>query len=323
MVIFYYLIKTGLLDLNKVMLLFQRPEVTIGLLLVMLIPVAGFNVLRWQLLLRTLEFRVPFRRVYAISSISLFFATFLPGTVASDPLKMLYLVRQSPGASKSKLGASLIVDRVMGLSGMLFLPIVAWLIRPELFSSPAMQSLLFMVLALSIGVAGFLGWVVLHIPEHRDPFIKLCRALPLSNFTLKVYRAFKSYQGHYKVFLLAFVYSLLLHLSMIFIYLVLTLGLVTDVFSSVALLMIVPLGELAVALPVAPVGIGVGHAAFESLYSIAQIPSGANVFNLYTVLRIISSLSGGFVYFFYRSRGEGRKMLEDLSEVSEMEKILH
>ena len=64
----------------------------------------------------------------------------------------------------------------------------------------------------------------------------------------------------------------------------------------------VPVGILATMLPVAPVGLGVGHVAFLTLLKLAGSREGANLFSLYTAVVILLSLSGGLLYLANRSK---------------------
>jgi hypothetical protein len=62
-----------------------------------------------------------------------------------------------------------------------------------------------------------------------------------------------------------------------------------------------PLGLLATAIPLAPAGVGTGHAAFGWLFMLLGYKSGANVFSLMVVYQILWSFIGGLVYLRFRS----------------------
>ena len=57
-------------------------------------------------------------------------------------------------------------------------------------------------------------------------------------------------------------------------------------------LVLIPLGLIATALPISPAGLGIGHAAFESLYNVFERSGGANVFNLFILIQIFVFLFG-------------------------------
>ena len=62
---------------------------------------------------------------------------------------------------------------------------------------------------------------------------------------------------------------------------------------------IMPIGLITIALPVAPGGIGIGHAAFESLYQLVGLSGGADVFNLYIIVQLAVYMLGGIPYLLH------------------------
>jgi hypothetical protein len=64
---------------------------------------------------------------------------------------------------------------------------------------------------------------------------------------------------------------------------------------------LMPIGLITVAIPIAPGGIGIGHVAFESLYQLAGLSGGADIFNLFIIVQLGVFLLGGIPYFLYSS----------------------
>ena len=64
---------------------------------------------------------------------------------------------------------------------------------------------------------------------------------------------------------------------------------------------LMPIGLITVAIPVAPGGIGIGHIAFESLYQLAGLSGGADIFNLFVIVQLGVFMLGGIPYFLYSS----------------------
>jgi hypothetical protein len=58
----------------------------------------------------------------------------------------------------------------------------------------------------------------------------------------------------------------------------------------------IPAGLIAVAIPIAPAGLGVGHLAFDSLFRYAGIAGGASFFNLFFICNITVNLMGFIPY---------------------------
>jgi hypothetical protein len=57
-----------------------------------------------------------------------------------------------------------------------------------------------------------------------------------------------------------------------------------------------PLGLMALALPVAPSGLGVGHAIFQKLFEFSGIENGASLFNIYFIVTLSVNLLGVIPY---------------------------
>ena len=64
---------------------------------------------------------------------------------------------------------------------------------------------------------------------------------------------------------------------------------------------LMPIGLITIAIPISPGGIGIGHVAFESLYSLAGYSGGADIFNLFVIIQLSIFLLGGIPYFFYNN----------------------
>jgi hypothetical protein len=58
----------------------------------------------------------------------------------------------------------------------------------------------------------------------------------------------------------------------------------------------IPIGLMTLALPVAPSGLGVGHAIFQKLFEFSGIDNGASLFNLYFFVSLIVNLFGVIPY---------------------------
>jgi hypothetical protein len=63
--------------------------------------------------------------------------------------------------------------------------------------------------------------------------------------------------------------------------------------------LLVPMGLLTTAIPIAPAGLGVGHVAFAALFSLAGSEHGAEIFTMYVTIQIVINLTG--VFFYLRS----------------------
>ena len=97
----------------------------------------GFNVLKWQYLLRTLDLHIPFPSLYRYNLVGLFFALLPLSMVGGDIARGWDLARHTEGRA-AEVAVSVLVDRLVGLAGFLLASVlglaaaVLVLGRPEL-----------------------------------------------------------------------------------------------------------------------------------------------------------------------------------------------
>jgi uncharacterized protein (TIRG00374 family) len=78
----------------------------------------GFNVLKWQYLLRTLGVRVPYLALYRYNLVGLFFANLPLSMVGGDIARGWDLARHTEGQAAA-VAVSVLVDRLVGLAAFL------------------------------------------------------------------------------------------------------------------------------------------------------------------------------------------------------------
>lgn len=91
--------------------------------------------LKWNLILRTMEIKVPYRRLVRYYLIATFFNNFLPSAIGGDTSKVYYLGRQE---GYFRVGASVFMDRFLGFFSMSTLAAcLSWSLH---ISSPAFNT---------------------------------------------------------------------------------------------------------------------------------------------------------------------------------------
>ena len=63
-------------------------------------------------------------------------------------------------------------------------------------------------------------------------------------------------------------------------------------------------------IPIAPAGLGVGHAAFHTLFGYFGIKDGASLFNIYFIFVIMTNLTGIIPYLLIDRKKEPLKNLK-------------
>jgi glycosyltransferase 2 family protein len=295
-----FLIFTDRLNFDRLFLFKDTPLLLLSIflgLLVFIIPAAAF---RWWLLLRASGNRLSFYHAYSLTWIGNFFNITLPGAVTGDLIKGYYIVKVGEGEGKTAPLMTLLIDRVIGLFGLIIMAFVALIFNWQLiFANPRMQPLALFIIILFVIILFFYTLILFPFRKGHDPFIKLIDFLPKSGFFLKIYTSFKNYQYHWKTLAGTLLISIAIQClcALLFFQIGRMIG-ITEI-NLMTQMFIMPIGLMTMAIPLAPGGIGVGHVAFETLYLLMGVQGGADVFNLYFVIQFAVYLMGGIVYFMH------------------------
>jgi len=297
-----FLVQSGRLNFSRLLLLLDSPKILFTLLFVLLVFSIPLTAFRWWLLLRAIQIKLPLRRAYSLTWIGNFFNTTLPGAVTGDLVKGYYIVKLDSSEGKTKALMTLIIDRATGLFGLIVMAFFALIFNWGLiFSQPKLQPLALFIIALFFGIAVFYTIILFPFAEGRDPFIRLFNKLPKSEIFLKVYNIFKLYQHHWRTLALTLGISIIVHTLSAFLFFLVARRLGMEQINLPTQMFIMPIGLITTAIPIAPGGIGIGHAVFETLYLLIGISGGADIFNLFIVIQLAVYLLGGIVYFAYNS----------------------
>jgi uncharacterized protein (TIRG00374 family) len=229
---------------------------------------AFLGALRWQWLLEAQGIRLNFWRTCELTFVGNFFNIALPGAVSGDVIKAFYVGREVQGQRARAFG-SILFDRVAGLSVLMLISAMALpfgLASPSISSSSGLLSTIkpFIVIA-GGGFICFYAYLFL-VRESFDPILMLLRklhgAMPKVEAVTRIYQSIRHYHHHrltvVRVFLLSLFIQILVGLAIIS----LAHALGENSISPAGVYMLFPLGLLVTAIPVAPAGVGTGHAVW-------------------------------------------------------------
>jgi glycosyltransferase 2 family protein len=292
-----WLLGSGKLDFKLLLALKDHP---FSVALAVMICVINFYLISWRwrniLSARTTNI-IPLNGMLKVTWIGQFFSSVLPGSVSGDLIKMLYVQSFDEKFSKKFIFASILIDRVMGLSGLILLVGLSSLF----FSSHILREapLMAPLLKFNFGLAGIvilslLGFFFLHT-KIRLLFVGLGK-LFLPQFWQKIMALWDDLTAIRSRILNAVIVSILVQLSGVVIFWSLISPHVSGKMDFIQALAFIPLGLMTLALPVAPSGLGVGHAIFQKLFEFSGIANGASLFNLYFVVTLCVNLIGVIPY---------------------------
>ena len=223
--------------------------------------------------------------------IGVFFNACLPGSTGGDLVKIYYATEGNRGR-RTEVATIILLDRATGMFALMIWPLLAALFFPRLVASlPVLRALL--LGAGAIAAAMLVGWSVATSPRVRENAL-LARALqrlPLGSYVQRVFDTVYAFRDNGASVLAAVGLSLLAH----------TLSVGVTLLAARAtnpggvaweMALLIPLGHLANTLPLTPGGLGVGEAAFNSLFAMAGLTGGAEALLGWRILTILIGLIG-------------------------------
>ncbi len=300
-VILYVLARRGEVTLAQLEEALSHWTIAVAVVLLTALSYYG-QAVRWVLLLRSRSIRLNHLEAFRYLMMGKFFNLAVPGYFSEDVVRGLYLIRSGGSASRSKVVFSLVVDRLAGIVSLLLICTAGLLMRPAVLADRRLAVMLGISLA---GIAGTYGAVLFVRLRPQTPALVLRGAalLRLHVAVDKLYAEARFYSTRLRLQAVVLAISLFNQLLMIWGYALFGQTLNMASVRAADYLTFVPLGVLATMIPIAPVGLGVGHVAFLTLLKLAGSREGANLFSLYTAVVILLSLLGGPLYLVHRDKG--------------------
>lgn len=294
-----YMVYSGRLDLAVVRGGFSQWHVVL-LSLVLVIAGVLFSFVRWRYLLEGQGIVFPYSHVARYGLIGCFFNTTMPGAVSGDLIKAWYVVRENKKFERTPVFASILLDRVFGVFGLVSVATIALVLGwPVIWAIPKMRGVATIVMLLAFGMAVFFLYIMLSV---WGPFAKLrslmggLEAYGPGRVLLKGYDAWMTYQKSPGILCKALLLSMATHVCAISAVISCAHALGVQSISYFNFFLLVPLGLLTTAVPVAPAGLGVGQVAFGSLFSLAGSDHGPEIFTLFVTFQILVNLTGVIFY---------------------------
>lgn len=306
----YWLVDSGKLDfgiLKEVLNYPERLAISMSLVIVNLFIVTY----RWKSILEfKTEGKLPFLKIAKFNWIGLFFNAVLPGSVSGDIVKVFYVKALDKNLSKRFLLASVVIDRVIGLFGLIFL-----LGFFSLYNYSDLASLsknvktlidinLLLLALVSLGVLALFYFQ--NLPHRFLKFFSFHSII--KNIALGLLTLWDNLCGMRKKLIGLISLSIVVQGIAVILFWVVASPFAGPHFEIQYAFSFIPLGFIAIAIPIAPSGLGVGHAVFHQLFSYFHVDNGASLFNIYFFLNLIGNVMGVVPYLFVK---KGKNSFED------------
>jgi glycosyltransferase 2 family protein len=249
---------------------------------------------RWGLLLAAQGVSVPARRLTESFLVATFFNNFLPSNIGGDVVR----IADTAAASRSRTlaAAVVIVDRVIGLLGLVLLAAVAATTAPWTDGGPLPSWVLWL---------GFAAGIAVSLPPFLAPDLTVKLLSPLRRIHQEwisarlqqltgVLNRFRQAPG---ALIGCFAGAVLVQALLVAFYAAVARGIGIPI-SAWHMAVIVPVSFLAQLMPISVNGFGVREAVFSYYFSQVGVPSegGLIVSLLGAALVMLFSLSGAFAY---------------------------
>ena len=316
----WWMVASGKLSWEPLAVFLRRPDAIFASVMIWVVGPLFLGTLRWWLLIQGAGLQCRYFYAMKLQTIGYFFNTAMPGAVGGDIVKAIYIVKSQGGAeAKTPAMVTVVLDRIVGLIGLFLMSVVtASFSYQQLSQNPVIVQLmtgLGIVVVLSIV---FLTMVFIPYKNRPDPIAKIL-AYRMPGFTIlsRIYAALRTYRERPWIILGTIALSVVL--QVVFLWYLGFIGRILygdEAFDPSLLAPIFPFGILATAIPLAPGGMGVGHAVFERLFALVGLPGGANVFNAYALSQLVLNLLGFIPYLALKKQGP--KAGFDRSQVEDM-----
>jgi uncharacterized membrane protein YbhN (UPF0104 family) len=246
----------------------------------------------------------------------MFFNTFMPGAVGGDPFKIYYVAERAPAGKKVEAGTTVFLDRVVGLVTLFGIVFVSVLLQPLLGHGDDVFREVLSRLGGRLGplvrplgavlAAGALPVLALLLPSvRRTPAVSRLLERILAAGGARVLGTLVHATRRRGALFAAFLASCFSHASTILAFFVVghALG---DRLDLARYFLLVPIGLMVQAIPGPPGGLGVGEAAFATLFAIAarsETTVAGTVCMVWHLVIYVYNLVGGGAYLLHRRRG--------------------
>jgi hypothetical protein len=289
-----YLAQSRLIDFRALSKLATAWPVTVAALALIFLDIFCMS-LRLCWLFRPQQLSLPLAQSLALTLVSSFFATFLPGAAGGDLAKLFYAARENKGR-RAEIVTTIAFDRMVGLFSLLLLPLLFVPFFLPLIRGVKMLRILLLITATlaTALLAAFLLCLFKQAWMIRIARV-VSRLLPGRELPQRMVATIGAYRSSAGVLVAALMASLLANLTLIAAT-ALAIYLLSPGSLSMKMCLVIPMGDVANSLPLTPGGLGVGETAFSALFKIAGLAGGAEALLCWRIWRAIVGLIGLAIY---------------------------
>ncbi|MGQ0642812.1 MAG: lysylphosphatidylglycerol synthase transmembrane domain-containing protein [Gemmatimonadaceae bacterium] len=299
--VFWFLARTGRVDWRALATLVNRwGTLLVALGLVTLL----FALTAWRVcvLLRARHLQLTLRDSMELLMVTNLFTLVLPGGTG-DIVRLYYTTRDTPGR-RTEVATILLLDRMTGLLALTLFPLIAApLCLPLIRQSPVLQTLVVLAASVSAGLV-VAAAVAMSRRARAMPLVQwFLRNVPLRGYLSLMLDTLQTFRTNLRPLLVATGVSVVAHALGMVVFILLIAAMQGNS-GLVAVPFLAALGMMANNVPLTPGGLGVGEAAFESLFRIAGLEGGAEALLGWRL--VLLALAPVGLWFYLRGRATAR-----------------
>ena len=279
----YYLYKNNYFDLKFLNSFFNKKILYIVLIFSFITII--LNSYRWMIILKSHKFSLTFFEIFKLVYITSFFNNILPGSYGGDLIRIFYISKIAK-INKLKISSSILLDRIYGLLGLIFLGLFAFLlvsIRYDYLD-------FFIIFNLILLLIFFLIYLIIK------------KFILIRNFTTKIKNFFEiEFDIFIKCIFISIILFFFVHLSIYTIskyYFELDINIFIVFFSNT-------ISTLSSVIPITPGGVGIAEFVYvrinQDLFNI-YLSNLANVIIYFRLVNILTCVPSLFLFIGYKSR---------------------
>jgi len=300
-----YLAKSGIVELQTLSRLQTNWPITLAALALMAVDVLMMS-LRLSWLLHPHGLHLPVDKSLQLTFLSFFFTAVLPGSAGGALAKLFYAAKDNAGR-RVEIATVVIFDRVVGLFSLLILALASAPFFSQLIATAgALRILLWIVVVLAAALLVLVVVCLFDGSGMNRILRQILSVWPWTNLPDRVIATIGSYRRCPGTLLAALGASIVANFSVVVVAALAVKTLHPHDFS-LKMWLVIPMGYIANSLPLTPGGLGVGEAAFNSLFKLIGLGGGADALLCWRIWTLPIVLLG----FAYYVQGLGRS-IQDL-----------
>ncbi|MDA1053068.1 MAG: lysylphosphatidylglycerol synthase transmembrane domain-containing protein [Planctomycetota bacterium] len=286
---------------------------TLGLAFAVAMLAVCMTFVRWYLLVRTLHIPFRLRDAFRLGFLGFLLNFVGVGSVGGDLFKAVFIAREQ-SSRRAEAVATVVVDRVVGLYALLLVTSAVILLGGASQSTPAVTAICNATLFAT--AVGAIGIMTLLVPGFtRGSLSEFLTGLPKIGHTVgRLIESVRMFRNRYDVMGLILLMSMGVHTLLAFSIFLIARGLFGQTPTLGEHMIIVPLSNVAGAIPFMPGGLGTFEFAMEKLYTYVPANGPGDVIGVLVALsyRIVTiAIAGVGVVFYWTSRQEVREVMNE------------